>query len=132
MVVVFGLISCDKEDEKQSDCGDYAIVSMEDYDNADTSSFEISNVATEGSCITITIHSSGCDGNTWNAELVDLGDINESLPPQRSLRLILENNEVCNAYISKDFSFELEELSEGYDQVTFHLKDYDQSILVNF
>ena len=69
-------------------------------------------------------------------KLIDSGSVAESLPPQRSLKLTLENEEVCLAQITKTISFDVHELEvDGEVSVWLNISDSDdesEQILYEF
>ncbi len=65
---------------------------------------------------------SGCDGNTWIVKLIDSGEIAESYPCQRTLRLSLDNQEECEAIPTKEISFDISDLQiMGNNKVILHV-----------
>ena len=108
-----------------TDCDSFAFVDDSQYDNADSAFFEIISASIEGDCLNIEISSSGCSGETWVMELFSNTIINESLPIQRGIRLVLTNNEACLAVFSKEMSFDLTNLQvEGENEIVFNLEEY--------
>ena len=67
----------------------------------------ISNVRIEGNYLKFTITASGSSGSTWVAKLITDNFILESLPPQRGLWILFENNEAGLAVPSREFSFNI-------------------------
>ena len=108
-----------------TDCNAFAFVDDSQYDNADSAFFEIINASIEDDCLNIEISSSGCSGETWVMELFSNTIINESLPIQRGIKLVLTNNEACLAVFSREMSFDLTNLQvEGENEIIFNLEDY--------
>ncbi|NRA91407.1 MAG: hypothetical protein HRU26_01765 [Psychroserpens sp.] len=66
---------------------------------------------------------SGCDGDTWSLILVDSGNVAESFPPQRFLKLIFSNEEECLAAITQSRIFNLANLRvEGTNEVVLNIE----------
>ena len=104
----------EQEDDNLLTCDQQTIINATEYATATTDAVSIQSLEIVENCLSITLSSGGCDGNSWQVRLVDSGSIAESLPPQRSLKLLLENQEVCLAYITKTISFDIQELeAEG-------------------
>ncbi|MDC1539543.1 hypothetical protein N8480_02595 [Flavobacteriaceae bacterium] len=77
----------------------------------------------------INFSSSGCNGDTWELKLIDSEDILESNPPQRNLRLSLKNEELCEAYITKELTFDISNLQVDGNKVQLNLTNSDKNIL---
>ncbi|WP_053991724.1 hypothetical protein [Mangrovimonas sp. TPBH4] len=132
-VFVFGMISCDNNDDDNSatpsNCDQEAVISSEEYVSAPADPLFIHSMEIDDDCLLISFSASGCDGNTWELKLVDSGAILESNPPQRNLRLSLQNLEVCDAVISKTLSFDISELQVQGDQVRLNIVNSGEGIL---
>ncbi len=141
MIFVFGLASllfafssCHNFDPEPDPgvCDHKVVVDAELYKKGTSSHFTLSNVKIEGDCLSFSITSSGCSGDTWKIKLVDSGAIAESFPEQRWARVILTNEELCDAVISKEVSFDLTPLRTGSGKLTLHLKDWDEALLYTY
>ncbi len=106
------------------------IIDKDRYNNVNTDySFEIINVSIKENALFITISSGGCDGSTWNVDLIDSGDILESFPPQRSLKLELTNKEVCLGIAEKEIEFDISKLQiKDIKTVFLNLEKYQKKI----
>lgn len=103
--------SCgDDEFDQQVNCDQVTEISAELYENAPNDNLTINAIEVEGDCLNINFSAGGCDGSTWKIELYDSGDILESNRPQRRLRLSLEDLEECEAYITRNVSFDIKNL----------------------
>ena len=91
-------------------CDKDVIVSQTEYQNAPDHFVVISDMNITGNCLKIKFSASGCSGNTWVVNLIDSEEIAESLPVQRTLRLSLYNQECCEAWITKEISFNIKDL----------------------
>lgn len=102
---------CDDEDDlivDQHFCDNAEVmIDNELYLNAETDFFNLAVVEVNGDCLYIDYSASGCDGSSWQMALIDSGDIAESFPPQRSLKLMLVNEEACQAVFGKSQYFDL-------------------------
>ncbi|MBW2962824.1 hypothetical protein [Mesonia aestuariivivens] len=109
------LYACQEDDDnnviiKTNTCGESIIIDAENYNNAESDAVTITDITIDNDCLIVSFSSSGCDGNTWITQLIDSEAILESNPPQRKLRIILNNNEACLAVITKQKVFDLTEL----------------------
>lgn len=128
-----GFVSgCDTSDDdppRSSQCGVLAEVDESRWRSANTERYFIEAVTLEGDCLEITLGSSGCNGETWEARLFDAAAIAESLPVQRSIRVDFSNEELCNAAISRSFTFDVTPLrANGEDTVLFNLDGWEELI----
>ena len=72
-------------------------------------------------------------GLGWREELIDSGAVMESAPPQRNIRMVLDNQELCQAVIRKETSFDISSLQvEGTDKVILHLENFEEDILYEY
>lgn len=80
----------------------------------------------------INFSASGCDGETWTVQLIDSEAILESSPPQRHLKFMIENNESCEAYITKDQSFDVSNLKVDGNQVQLNITNAEQNTIYKY
>lgn len=129
------LVACDENDngDKNSvDCNKIAIISSEQYESAPNDVLTINSIEIINDSLKLNFSASGCGGDSWDLKLIDSGDIIESYPPQRSLRLSLKNDELCDAYFSKELIFCISNLKVDGDQVLLNLINSDKSILYKY
>ncbi|MDR2907229.1 MAG: hypothetical protein LBU91_04475 [Bacteroidales bacterium] len=120
LVVLFA-VSCIKE-SKKSDCDQNVVIDKKEYFNTPEFRGDISNLRIEDNVLKFTVSSSGCSGNSWIVKLITTETIQKSLPPQRTIQLSFVSNEFCAAFISKEFSFNIECLQvEGSDKVWLNI-----------
>jgi hypothetical protein len=96
------------------DCDQNVLISQTEYENAPNDHVAIIDTKIENNCLKIKFGSSGCDGSSWNAKLIGLGNYDKSNPPQTTLRLSIDNKEMCAVNITKEISFNLEPLAEYF------------------
>ncbi|WP_299714358.1 hypothetical protein [uncultured Tenacibaculum sp.] len=103
------------------------------YENTSSDNYTITDVSIENNILTINISSSGCSGDLWIINLIDSGEVSESFPPKRNLRLELINNEACLAVFSREIQFNLTELRvTDANQILLQLENWDQEINYNY
>ena len=111
--LTFILSSCEKEPDCSCD-QDAVIVNETEYKSApDDPHMHIVNLEITGDCLKIKFNSGGCSGNTWIVKLIAQEGIAKSDPPQRGVRLSLDNKEGCEALIHKEISFNIKSLQVG-------------------
>lgn len=65
-------------------------------------------------------------------KLVDSEEIFEFYPPQRNLKLSLSNQEDCEAFITKEMSFDISNLQVDGNQVQLNITNAEESILYEY
>ena len=106
-----------------SDCGAFVLESASKYESSTSDSFEVLNATISGDCLVIDYAASGCDGSTWVVELVDAQQILESFPVQRKLRMLLDNDEECDAVITRSVQFDLSSIQLAeYNEILIGLE----------
>ena len=131
MLIGIVILSCSNDDDNgsQNNCDFETIISAEQYQNAPNDQIEINSLDINDNCLKINFSSSGCDGNNWELKLIDSGDIMESNPPQRNLRLSLKNEESCEAYITKELTFDITNLKIDGNKVQLNILSSEENIL---
>jgi len=137
ILVVFlfllSLSSCDQTDDCECiPCYRQVIVSEEEYLTAPDDHLVIDSLALEGDCLTLFYSSSGCNGDTWQLKLIDSEAIMESFPPQRNLRLSLKNEELCDAWFSRQITFDVSKLQLNGSPVWLNITNSDHRILYEY
>ena len=130
LMISLSQYSCNKKDTSViEECGDHVITSHDAFVNYPNDDLDIIDVEIDGECLTIKFAAGGCDGETWKVELVAEEAIQKSLPPQRTMRLSLEDKEECEAYITKEVTYDL--LSTRYadgKEIILRLEDWKEEI----
>ena len=134
ILIGIAVLSCSSNDDniKQHNCNLKTIISAEKYTNASNHQLEINNLVINDNCLKINFSSGGCDGNTWKLKLIDSGDIMESNPPQRNLRLSLKNEELCEAYITRELTFDITNLKVNGNKVQLNIINSGKNILYEY
>nr|WP_321409264.1 hypothetical protein [uncultured Carboxylicivirga sp.] len=123
---------CNDENITKSNCDQAVVISSDEFNNAPDDILNINNISIQDDCLLINFSSSGCDGSSWIVKLIDSEAIAESFPPQRTLRLSLKNDELCDAYFSKEISFDIHSLQVEGNSIILNFKDFDQPILYEY
>ncbi|RYH75599.1 hypothetical protein EVU94_01170 [Flavobacteriaceae bacterium 144Ye] len=131
LLLVFVLWSCNSDDDNDSnnECGDQMIFDEELFNQESPSSFSIQNAEIDGDCLMVTLSASGCDGSSWEADLVTDGLETTSVPPSRSIRVDFTNIEVCTAVITRTFQFYLG--SNNNETAIYWLEGWDGGALIH-
>lgn len=127
IAIIIGFTSCDY-DELPSVCDQQVIISNKLYKSAPSDHLAVSNAELIDGCLKIQFASSGCDGSSWEVKLIDSGYLLYSDPPQRNLRLSLNNNELCDAYIGKEITFDVKKLQVSGNEVLLNITNSNTQI----
>lgn len=110
-------------------CDDQVALDKDLYQK-ESSFFTIVSALISGDCLQVTYSSSGCSGDSWDIKLVDAEEVLESFPIQRNIRLILDNQEACQAVFTRTISFDISPLQTSpYNQVSLNLDEFDQQLI---
>ena len=134
LIVLLLFSGCNKDDAKEtpSECDQAVVISNEEFHSAPDDLLTIVNAEIKNDCLIINFGSSGCDGSTWVVKLIDSEAVAESYPPQRTLRLSLQNEELCDAYFTKEISFNIKELQVEGRSVILNIEEYIEPILYEY
>lgn len=124
--------ACNSSDDPSPTCLNTAIVNNFQYENAQSSILDVSNISIDGDCLTIIYSATGCDGSTFQLQLYDSGEVLESDPPQRNVRFVLSNNEACLAFITKDMPYDISNLQVEGGQLVLNILNTNSSITYNY
>jgi len=123
------IVSCNNDDdESNSECDFNTIVDLELYEEPSPSTYTIVDAEINGSCLEITIGASGCDGQNWNVNLVSDYPISVMDFASSNISLKLTNPEICLAYFTNTYSFDISELTEGLSRFSFMLEGWDSTL----
>lgn len=138
LLIIVGFLNIQCLDDEgnslpQSACNEFAIIDSSTYQSAVTNPYTINSAIINGECLLINISASGCDGNSWIMQLIDSGEVSESSPPQRSVKLFLINNESCLAIVSRLQSFDLSALQiDGENELLLKIVGVEDPILYSY
>ena len=132
LIGVLTIMSCNDDDDMiNPDCENCVIINRSLYDQS-RKEYTILSAEIVNDCLEMMISSSGCDGERWVATLYDSGDIAESFPAQRSLRLDLENDEECDAVITKSYKFDITPLQTEEPKFILNIDGFDEALLYEY
>lgn len=133
LVFMIGLMGACSDDEntpdEKTDCSDSIIIDKELYTNTQTNNYTITNAQITDNCLAIEIESNGCDGATWEAKLYDSGEVAESYPVQRFIRLLLINDDECDSVFTQLYHFDLTPIKNDLQSAILNIEGWDNSLL---
>ena len=103
LLLVLSFSTCKKDElsDKQE-----VIISKDQLLNAPDDAFTFNKVELDGDCLNLTISYGGGCGEV-EVKLIDSGDVAESLPVLRAIRLSFKDEDLCEALVEKTFTFDL-------------------------
>jgi hypothetical protein len=121
------LASCQSDDDKSSvsKCDFDVIIDGDLFVVPTPDPFTIVNAEIINDCLEITIGASGCDGNSWDVNLISNYPITNEFTVGTDLSLKFVNIEDCEAFLMSTYSFNLAEIYEDYSNATFSLEGWD-------
>jgi hypothetical protein len=123
----------DDDELPNGPCQQAAFVDDDLFDNGESGFFTPTEMTVEGDCLSLTFAASGCSGDSWTFELVGSSAIAESLPPQRAIRFLLDDDELCQAVFTRTAEFEIVDLrASGEESVMLNLEGSDLSVLYEY
>ena len=134
LIISLGILACkmNSVNNNSNSCDQTTIISSEQYKNEPSDQLTINSLELNKNCLKINFSSSGCSGDTWDLKLIDSEEILESLPLQRNLRLSLKNEELCEAYITKELTFDISNLQVSGNQIALNIANSNNKILYEY
>jgi len=102
------------------------------FKNKKSDEFDLIDINVLGTCLEARIgYGGGCGG--MKIELVGGGDYAESLPPQLSVRLIMDDDDNCEALVRENVYFDLSALQyDDYEELLLNVEGWENAMLVRF
>ena len=131
--IVLGLLSaCKKSDGNVDDCDRKVVINKTQFDEIESDDIVVSDFEIVGNCLNITVRGSGCDGSSWVVNIIDSEEVINTKPAKRKLRVTLRNNELCEAYFAKNYSFNLTDLQVQDNSVLLKFEETGEEILYEY
>lgn len=134
-LLLFSILCVSCDDEGQVDplmCDQSVVISASEYATAPRDAVTINSIALVAGCLQVNYSASGCDGSTWDTQLIDSGAVMESFPPQRNLILSINNQEACDAVITRQTSFNISELQTEGSSVWLNIVNTEDTFLYEY
>lgn len=128
LFVAFAIANCSNDDDRATNCDRFTIVDSVQFENAPKDQVTVNSVSINNDCLKINFSASGCNGDTWEIKLIDSNGISFSLPPQRDLRLSLKNDELCDAIITKELTFDIRDLQVEGNELLLNIENFADQI----
>ncbi len=128
------LLACSKNEQHAhlSAGANTVVIDSERYAHATGDPFTFESVKISGDEIQITIRYGGGCREVY-AGLVDGGSVAYSNPPQRTMKMILDDRDGCEALMKKMFSFDLKPIRlQGTNKVQLRLDGWGETLLYTY
>lgn len=121
-----------KQDQPHPEGCEEALLNTNRYANDESDDFQFHRVELNGDCLEIEVSYGGGCGEV-DFDLVFSRAVGFSLPPYTTARLILDDDDNCEALLRETFQFDLTPARElGADAIRINLQDWDEEVLYEF
>lgn len=131
-MVIVSVLACSEKEDEPPVTGEHVIISSDGYDTIPGDPLIISDLEITGDSLTFTISASGCDGSSWVTKLFASEGVLYSDPPQRQLKVYFDNPELCRAFISRTFSFNISALQIEDGPVYLNIVNAGEQVLYEY
>ncbi len=102
------------------------------FESGESDPFKILQVKQIEECLEVIIsYAGGC--KSVQLDLIGSGDYAESEPPQLMVRLILDDDDSCEALVTKRFYFNVEALQySGSSSLILNMNDYEEPVWITY
>ena len=129
ILLAFILLACNTDDgDLVLPCDFTAFIDLDLYNEPSQSEFAIESAQINDNCLDITFSASGCDGVSWVVQLVSDIPLQAGDFGGANLSLKFTNPEVCEAYITKTYSFSVLDYLNGLEGISFNLQGWEEPL----
>ncbi len=109
------------------------MVNATQFENIDSSNYNVENVVLTGNCLEITISSNGCNPNNWDMNFIVSEMVVETNPVEYKTKVELINKEDCLSVFQKTVSFNLNTLQiSGSDKIQINIQGWKTPIIYHY
>ncbi|HLS29511.1 MAG TPA: hypothetical protein VK021_01500 [Flavobacteriaceae bacterium] len=109
------------------------IISEEDFEEIDTSIYTLTEIDLNGDCLEVTLSDSGCDPEPWEMNLFSVDAFYTVDPMQRTVKIQLINEQLCQAVFQKTVSFDITPFQiDGQNEVPLNIEGWDEAIVYEY
>ncbi len=102
------------------------------YESVKTDNYTVKEAWIDKDILTLEISASGCDGDSWEVKLIDASIISAD-NPNRLLKIALKNEEACQAYLTKEFKFNISELQiSDKNELSIAIENWTKELKYNY
>lgn len=132
----FVFTNCDSTDLPLNNqtCGSEIIIDT-NYDSTTGDAFTITNITITENCLTATVqYGGGCGDELVSFEfLASTASFPVTIPAMLDTKIIMDDNDDCEALITKDISFDLTALEEeGFNNINIGVEGWNEILQYSF
>jgi len=131
-VTLIGLFIACEDDETKPSTEHQILIGNSIFTSYPDDPLVISTASIIGDSLQISFGASCCDGKSWQVNLVGDSEVLYSLPPQRSIRLSLKNDELCAAACGRTLKYDLSPCRVNGNQIILNLVGWDKPLIYNY
>ena len=133
-LLLFYISSCTpKMAEPTPACGPQVMVDEKAFTDTESANYTLLSYSVEGDCLSIEVGASGCSEDLWNVKLLASEYVLETYPVQQPLRFILKNEQMCQAYFTKTFKFDISALKQkGGNEVSLNIEGVKEPLMYSY
>lgn len=135
MLLLF-FVNCDDNDSNPSitSCGDLILIDT-DYNTTLSDDFNYTDVEINGNCLSATIqYGGGCDDDLVSFQLLgSTQDFPITFPALLGIKLILDDDDNCEALVTKSIDFDLSPLQDaGYNNINVSVENWGEAFQYSY
>lgn len=112
-----------------STCDQIVLIDGEKFETSSSDKFALLDASINENCLLVKINYAGGCGEV-TLDLVDAGVVMESEPLQRKIKLLLDDQDDCEALVTKEFTFDISSLkSKPNYKIMLRLEHWEKPIL---
>ncbi|MEO8774590.1 MAG: hypothetical protein ABI263_08255 [Gelidibacter sp.] len=133
-VLMLGCNSDDDNSSLENTCDFISkVISEEDFNAINTSNYQIADVELNNHCLEIKFSSCGCDPELWRENLYSTNSFYTVFPLQRTLKIELINEKMCQAVFKKSISFDLTPFQiDGQRTLPLNIDGWNEQIIYEY
>lgn len=113
-------------------CDKCVLIDREAFNETKTTNYIFQEIKIDGNCLKIKYAAGGCNGRSFEEDLIDSGSIAETATVQRNLKFKLVEDEDCEVLITKEVSFDLTPLQTNNSKILLNIEQWEESILYEY
>ena len=127
----FVCLSCTSNDDINLKC-EPVTINEASFTNAHADDFDFVDIGVNGDCMEITIRYGGGCG-TIQPKLIDAGIVMYSNPPQRNIKLAFQDNDPCEAVMSKILYYDIRPIRvDGTSTIHLNVVGWPEPVLYEY
>lgn len=122
-------LSCNTHSNTNKACPNKGVLDQQRFDKITDPNHTIYSAFIENDCLTVSIQAGGCSGSTWKTSIIGSESIIKTGIPKRSIKIELKNEELCEALIIQEYSFDLSAFRVDNDKTILLLEGWEDELI---